>query len=149
MRKLANVFMTALLAISLTGCLGAGVNAPTRMINQVTDGVEATLDSNGNLIYIRNVYISLNEMGDATLIGTIVNQKNTDDSLLAMRINNVTQKIEAQPALFNKPIIFGGPSATTNLTIPNSGFIAGNYVPVSLFFGLAGSVTLNALVVAA
>ena len=146
-KKIASAITAAALAISLTACSGAGNNAPTRMINQVTDGVEANLSSEGNLIYLRNIYISLNAAGDATLIGTIINQKPTQDALIAVAINKTSIKIEPQAALQNKPIIFGGDSANAELAIPATDLIAGHRVPVSFFFGLAGSVSVDALVV--
>ena len=89
-KKIASAITAVALAISLTACSGAGNNAPTRMINQVTDGVEANLSSEGNLIYLRNIYISLNAAGDATLIGTIINQKPTQDALIAVAIDKTS-----------------------------------------------------------
>ena len=147
MRKLAIAIVTATLATTLTACGGAGNDAPTRLINQVTDGVDATLDKSGNLIYLRNIRVAVNAAGDAQLIGTIINEKDTKDALLALSINHATVKIDAKPALLNTPIIFGGPSATAAATLPASGLVVGNRVPVSFFFGLAGAVTVDALVV--
>ena len=51
--KLATAF--SVLALTLTAC-GPGVDAPTRHVRQVTDGVEAEVNKAGNLIYVRNVY---------------------------------------------------------------------------------------------
>jgi hypothetical protein len=58
-------------------------------------------------------------------------------------------KLEPIPVALNKPVTFGGDSANAFATIPNSGLVAGKRTTVSFFFGLAGSVTLDALVVAA
>lgn len=146
-KKFAIAFAAAILSTSLTACSGTGNNAPTRMINQVTDGVEANLASEGNLIYLRNIYVAVNAAGDASLVGTIVNQKPTQDALIAVAINKVGIKIVPQIALQNKPIIFGGDSANTEAALAAAGLIAGHRVPVSFFFGLAGSVSVNALVV--
>ena len=148
MRKKITVAATAVaLATSLTACGGAGQDAPTRMINQVTDGVEAKLASEGNLIVLRNIQVAVNEAGDASLVGTIVNQKNTKDALLALAINQMQIKLTAIPTALNKPVIFGGPSANAIATIPNSGLVAGNRTIVSFFFGLAGTVSVDALIV--
>ena len=109
MRKKITVAVTAVaLATSLTACSGAGQDAPTRMINQVTDGVEAKLASEGNLIVLRNIQVAVNEAGDASLVGTIVNQKNTKDALLALAINQMQIKLTAIPTALNQPVIFGG-----------------------------------------
>ena len=148
MRKKITVVATAVaLATSLTACGGAGQDAPTRMINQVTDGVEAKLASEGNLIVLRNIQVAVNEAGDASLVGTIVNQKNTKDALLAIAINQMQIKLTAIPTALNQPVIFGGPSANAIATIPNSGLVAGNRTTVSFFFGLAGTVSVDALIV--
>ena len=148
MRKKITIAVTALaLATSLTACSGAGQDAPTRMINQVTDGVEAKLASEGNLIVLRNIQVAVNEAGDASLVGTIVNQKNTKEALLALAINQMQIKLTAIPTPQNQPVIFGGPSANAIATIPNSGLVAGTRTKVSFFFGLAGTVSVDALVV--
>ena len=150
MRKKITIAVTAVaLATSLTSCSGAGQDAPTRMINQVTDGVEAKLASDGNLIVLRNIHVAVNEAGEASLVGTIVNQKNTKDALLALAINQMQIKLSAIPTAFNKPVIFGGPSANAIATIPNSGLVAGNRTTVSFFFGLAGTLSVDALIVKA
>jgi hypothetical protein len=146
-KKIAIAITTVALATSLTACGGAGVDAPTRMINQVTDGVDAKLSSEGNLIYLRNIQVAVNEAGDATLIGTIVNQKPTNDALIALAIGQMQIKLSQIPTLQNKPVIFGGDSANAIATIPNSGLVAGNRTTVSFFFGQAGTVSVDALVV--
>ncbi|NDA83362.1 MAG: hypothetical protein EBY00_01250, partial [Actinobacteria bacterium] len=104
LKKIAIAITASVFATTLTACSGAGVNAPTRMISQVTDGVEANLDSDGNLIYLRNIHINVNEAGDATLIGTIINQKDTDDALLAMAFGDKQIKLEPIPVALNKPV---------------------------------------------
>jgi hypothetical protein len=148
MRKKITIAVTAVaLATSLTACSGTGQDAPTRMINQVTDGVEAKLASEGNQIVLRNIQVAVNEAGDASLVGTIVNQKNTKDALLALAINQMQIKLSAIPTALNQPVIFGGPSANAIATIPNSGLVAGNRTTVSFFFGLAGTISVDALIV--
>ena len=148
MRKKITIAVTAVaLATSLTACSGTGQDAPTRMINQVTDGVEAKLASEGNQIVLRNIQVVVNEAGEASLVGTIVNQKNTKDALLALAINQMQIKLSAIPTALNKPVIFGGPSANAIATIPNSGLVAGNRTTVSFFFGLAGTISVDALIV--
>ena len=145
--KIAIAITAAALATSLTACSGAGNDAPTRMINQVTDGVEANLSSEGNLIYLRNIQVAVNEAGDASLIGTIVNQKETKEALIALAINQNQVKFDAIPVPLNDPVIFSGDSANAFATIPNSGLVAGNRTTVSFFFGLAGTVSVDALIV--
>ena len=134
--------------LTLTACGGTGVEAPTRNINQVTDGVDGTINENGNLIYLRNVQISLAANGDATLIGTIINENDTKDALISISVNGATSNVN-YPLVQNKPVIFGGDSANATLTIPASKLVAGNRIPINFFFGVAGETSLDALVVGA
>lgn len=146
-RRLTVAITAVAFATTLTAC-GPGVDAPTRMIKQVTDGVEADVKTEDTLLYVRNLHISLNAAGDASLIGTIVNQKEKEDALVAVAINRQEIKIDPLPAKLNTPVIFGGPSANASAVLPAAGLIAGHRYPVSLFFGVSGAVTLDALVVA-
>ena len=145
-RKITVAITAVAFATTLTAC-GPGVDAPTRMIKQVTNGVEKDVKTDDALLYIRNLYISVNAAGDASLIGTIVNQKEKEDALIAVAINRQEIKIDPLPAKLNTPIIFGGESANASATLPTAGLIAGHRYPVSLFFGVSGAVTLDALVV--
>ena len=140
--------LASVLALSLTAC-GPGIDAPTRHVRQVTDGVEAEVNKAGNLIYLRNVYVSVNAAGDATLVATIVNQNQTQDALIALAIGQTQIKITPQPVLQNKPVIFGGDSANATATIPAAGLVAGSHIPVSFFFGLGGGIQVDALIVQA
>lgn len=147
-KKLAAIaFTSAALATSLTGCGANGNNAATRLINQVTDGVDAMIDKDGNQIKLTNIHVALNADGTASLIAYIVNQANVDEALVAVAIGQTNLKLSAIPALQNKPIIFGGESTNAKAELPNSGLIAGNRVPVSFFFGRAGEVSVDALIV--
>jgi len=147
-KKLAAIVIaSAALATTLTGCGANGNNAATRLINQVTDGVDAQIDKDGNQIKLTNIHIALNTDGTASLIAYIVNQANVDEALVAVAIGQTNLKISPIPALQNKPIIFGGDSANAKAELPNSGLIAGNRIPVSFFFGRAGEVTVDALIV--
>lgn len=146
-RKFKVAITALLLATTLTAC-GPGVNAPTRLIQQVTDGVEANVSTEDTLLYIRNLYISVNAAGDANLIATIVNQKEKEDALVAVAINRQEIQIDPIPAKLNTPVIFGGESANASVTLPAAGLIIGHRYPVSLFFGVSGAVTLDAIAVA-
>ena len=138
--------LASVLALSLTAC-GPGIDAPTRHVRQVTDGVETEVNKAGNLIYLRNVYVSVNATGDASLVATIVNEKDTKEALIAVAIGQSQIKISPLPVLLNKPVIFGGDSANATASIPAAGLVPGNRVPVSFFFGLGGSIQVDALIV--
>ena len=148
-KKIAFAVTATLLATTLTACGGSGNDAPTRKIAQVTDGIDADLTTNGNHMALRNIQVQVNEAGDATLIGTIVNEVNTKDALLAVAINRQTIKISGIATPQNSPINFGGDSANATVVQPASGLVAGQRTSVSFFFGLAGTISVDALVVTA
>ena len=67
----------------MTGC-GSGRTAETRMIKQVTDGVEGQ----SNEVRLRNVLIVKDEMAQGILIGTLVNWSDEADVLTGITIND-------------------------------------------------------------
>mgnify|MGYP003345084527 CR=1 FL=1 len=77
-RRLSALALVAL----LTGC-AAGQQAPTTLIKQVTDGVDATVAD----IQIRNVVVVAQPDGSGTLIGYLVNHNDAPDQLAALAIN--------------------------------------------------------------
>ena len=85
MRRAITITSALVLATSLTAC-GAGQNAATRNITQVTDGVEVTITENGSKIKILNMLIVATETGDAVLVGTIINQGAETDQLLGVAV---------------------------------------------------------------
>ena len=138
------------IATSLTACTGAGNNAPTRLIGQVTDGVEYKYNNDDNLVYVRNLLIVAEENGDASLVATIVNQKDTNDALIAVSVDGAAMSLgdKNYPVLKNKPVIFGGETSNASATIKGVNLEAGKHVEVKLFLGVAGSATVKTLVVA-
>jgi hypothetical protein len=143
------VISTIAIATSLTSCGGAGNNAPTRLISKVTDGSEYKFNNDGNLVYVRNLLVVTQDNGDATLVGTIVNQKNTNDALLVVSVDGVNMALAEKnyPVLQNKPVIFGGDSSNASAVIKSANLEAGKHVQVKLFLGISGSVTIETLVV--
>jgi hypothetical protein len=136
----------ALLASSvfLTGC-AAGGQAPTRIIKQVTDGVEKDLGD----LKIRNVKIVALPDGSGTFIGFIVNHSDAPDQLAAIAINGQRAELVTEAILTkNKPMFFEGDSANAKAKIATLGAKPGYRVPVILYFANGGKVELDALVVA-
>ncbi|MEY3894067.1 MAG: hypothetical protein RIR78_845 [Actinomycetota bacterium] len=92
-KALTSSLIAATLALTLTAC-GAGQNATTRQVKQVTDGVELSVKDNGVDIKIRNLLLVSTANGDAVVVGTIVNSGVTEDKL---KINClVFQLVEAR-----------------------------------------------------
>jgi hypothetical protein len=140
---LQKIIILSLVVATLSGC-GAGRNAETRMIKQVTDGVEGQ----SNEIRLRNVLIVKNENSEGILVGTLVNWSDDLDMIIGITVNGapITQSAPQYELLKNKPIIFAGESAnadafTTLTQVP------GERVPIVFTFAKAAPVTLDALIV--
>ena len=142
-RKLLSA-SAALLSVSLlTGCTAAGKDAPTSKIRQVTDGVEA----DSGAIKLRNVVLVAQADGSAVLVGTIVNQAATADSISGMTANGIAAKATGNTALAqNAPVIYSGDSANAHATFPGLNLTPGQRADVVVSFGTAESVKLSVLV---
>ena len=128
----------------LTGC-AAGGNAPTRLIKQVTDGVEKDIGD----LKIRNVKIIALPDGSGTLIGFIVNHSDDVDQLVAITVGGQRADFSSDVQLLkNKPMFFEGDSANAKAKIVALGVKPGYRVPVVLYVAKKGNVELDALVVA-
>jgi hypothetical protein len=146
MRRTLSALVIAALAVSLSGC-GAGPNAATRQIRQVTDGVEASITKDGNDIKIVNLLVVAAPGGNAVLVGTVVNNADKEDALLGVAINGSTANYTGNNFLpKNSPIIFEGPSANAKVVLGGFGAPAGSHVKVGLFFAHAGEVSVEAIV---
>ena len=147
MRRTAIVLITSFaLALTLTSC-GAGQNAATRNISQVTDGVEETINNDGNKIKIVNALLVATEDGSAVVVGTIINQGEVDDQILTISAAGsqaiLTGDLIAKP---NQPIRFEGDAATTKAVFPAVGAVPGRHVVLTIGFARAGLVELEVII---
>ena len=142
-KRIQQLLVLTLIAATLTGC-GSGRTAETRMIKQVTDGVEAQ----SNEIRLRNILIVKNENSEGILVGTLVNWSDTSDAITGITLGGMaaTQSAPGYELLKNKPIIFAGESANADAFTPLTQ-IAGERVPIIFTFEKASPVTLDALIV--
>ena len=139
----------ALLSLSLlTGC-AAGPNAATRLITQVTDGVEGEAGP----VKLRNFTLVLQPDSSVVLVGTIVNQDEIEDAVLAVGINGERAKVwadggevESLPLIINGPQHLAGPSATAYVYLDSFAVKAGYRVPVEVILQRGGIVELDVLV---
>jgi len=146
MRRTISAIAIAALAVSLSGC-GAGQNASTRQVKQVTDGVEGSINKDGNDIKILNLLVVAAGGGNAVLVGTIINTADVEDKLLGVAINGTTTSYTGTTTLpKNMPIIFEGDRANAKAVLAGFGGSPGSNVKVSLFFAKAGAITLTAIV---
>ena len=144
--KLATLMVLVLTTGFLSGC-AAGKTAPTRLIKQVTDGVEGESGE----IKLRNIVVIARDTSTVVLVGTLVNQGDSADSLTSITIGNNDQFVQRvdYPLQKNSPIIFEGPSANARLVLNNFAATAGDRIRVRFGFVNAAAVELSALVVAA
>ena len=146
MRRTGIALLTLILVLSLTAC-GAGLNASTREMKQVTDGVEASISTNGNLIKLLNIVVVETADGTGVLVGTIINSLAAEDALLGVAINGVVATVTGRNSLpQNSPIYFEGDSANAKAIVPGLNAKAGQHVPVTMFFARAGEITVLAIV---
>jgi hypothetical protein len=141
-RRLIGVLLSS--SVLLTGCASGG-QAPTRIIKQVTDGVEKDLGD----LKIRNVKVVALPDGSGTLVGFVVNHNDSADKLAAIIVNGQRADLVSDAILTkNTPMIFEGDSANAKAKVSALGAKPGYRVPVVLYFVNGGKAELDALVVA-
>jgi hypothetical protein len=146
MRRIFTIISALLIATTLTAC-GAGQNAATRNITQVTDGVEVEVTQNGSAIKIVNLLLVATETGDAVVVGTIVNQGAETDQLLGIAVGGTTATITGDTTLAqNAPLRFEGESANVKAVFSGVTPVAGRHVKLSLGFARAGLITAEVII---
>jgi hypothetical protein len=146
MRRIFTIISALLIATTLTAC-GAGQNAATRNITQVTDGVDIKITQNGSAIKIVNLLLVATETGDAVVVGTIVNQGAETDQLLGIAVGGTTATITGDTTLAqNAPLRFEGDSANAKAVFSGVTPVAGRHVKLSLGFARAGLITAEVII---
>ncbi len=142
--SIKKVIALIVISSSLTGC-GSGQMASTRLIKQVTDGVEAQIEE----IRLRNVKVIKTSTGAGVLIGTLVNWSDKSDVITSVTINNQPAIYTAKTSelLRNKPITFVGDIANADAYIQTLDKEPGYRIPVTFTFATAAPVTLDTLIV--
>lgn len=133
----------AITALLLTGC-GAGPDAQTRLISQVTDGIEANI---GDLRMV-NVLLVAQPDGSAVLVGTIVNNGTKNDRISAITANSVDATLTPfAPALnIGGKAVFSGDSANAIAVFPGLDAKIGDRVTVEFTFSGSGKLKVDVLV---
>ena len=141
--SIKKLLVLALITTSLTGC-GSGRSAETRLIKQVTDGVEGQ----SNEIRVRNLLIVKNELSEGILVGTLVNWSDEVDVITGISINNLPTTVSSSRLELrkNKPVVFAGESANADAAAVITQSI-GQRIPVIITFEKASPLTLDALIV--
>jgi hypothetical protein len=142
-KSIQKLLVLTLVAATLTAC-GSGRTAETRMIKQVTDGVEGQ----SNEIRVRNLLIVKNELSEGILVGTLVNWSDEVDVITGISINNLPTTVSSSRLELrkNKPVVFAGESANADAAAVITQSI-GQRIPVIITFEKAAPITLDALIV--
>ena len=142
--SIKKVIALIIISSTLTGC-GSGQMASTRLIKQVTDGVEAQIEE----IRLRNVKVIKTSTGAGVLIGTLVNWSDKSDQITSVTINNQPAIYTAKSSelLRNKPITFVGDIANADAYISMLDKEPGYRIPVTFTFATAAPITLDTLIV--
>ena len=144
-KSLAVALLLTASAVALTGCGATGVESPTRNIRQVTDGVEG--DSGD--IKARNVLLVAQPDGSAALVAYLVNEGTTSDAIASIDVNGTAAKIDptVNELIQNRPVIFGGASATAKASVAGLNATPGTRVNLTINFVAGAPIKLNALIV--
>jgi PBP1b-binding outer membrane lipoprotein LpoB len=134
------------IATLISGC-AAGGNAETRLINQVTDGVEGE----SNEIQVRNLKVIKQVDGSGVLIGTFINWSDESDAISSITIDGLPAVLIADSLDLNKntPITFVGDIANADAAVANMTALAGYRIPVVVTFLKAAPIEFDALIVTA
>jgi hypothetical protein len=119
------------------------------MVTQVTDGVDSSITTYGNDIKVRSVLLVAQPDGSAVMSGTIIDELANNDVLLAVAAGgkNATLGENNYPLPQNSPLRFAGDTKNASAVIPDLNAKPGTRVQVQFFFGYAGDLSLDALVV--
>jgi hypothetical protein len=150
MRQIKKVAVTTIsiaLALSLSSCYGAGPDAATRMVNRVTDGAEAVINTDGSDIRVSNLLLVATEDGSAVVVGHFVNRAVEADQILGISVAGSPATLTGETKLLtNKPVHFEGELANAKAVFAGVGAIAGNHVDLTIGFARAGLVTVRVII---
>ena len=146
-RKVAVLSLSISLALSLSAC-ATGKDAPTKLVTQVTDGVDGSITTYGNDLKVSSVLLVAQSDGSAVLVGTITNENPTADTLLGITVGGIKANLSQVSLALkqNEPIRFAGDSANASAIVPGLNAVPGTRVKVQLTFASAGLLTLDAIV---
>jgi hypothetical protein len=90
-RTVATVTLFLSLAFIITAC-GAGSNAQTAKVTQVTDGVDGSINSSGSDIKVRSFLLVAQADGSAVVVGSMFNETSGAEDLLAISAGGLVAK---------------------------------------------------------
>lgn len=146
-RTVAALALSLSLGLSLTAC-GAGNDAATRKITQVTDGVDGSITAYGSDLKVNSILLVAQPDGSAVLVGSIVNRSSKEDALLGVAAGGITATLSEKvlPLAPNVPLRFSGASSNASAVILGLNAAIGTRIKLKMFFGNAGALTLDVIV---
>lgn len=146
-RTIVAVALSITLALSLSAC-GAGKDAATRQVTQVTDGVDGAISSYGSDLKVNSMLLVAQPDGSAVLVGSIVNRSSKEDALLGIAAGGISATLSQKvlPLPPDLPLRFSGDSSNASAVIPGLNATIGTRVKLQMFFGNAGALTLDVIV---
>lgn len=147
MRRTVTLLITTIALVTTLSACGAGQDAATRMITQVTDGVEKTINVDGNKIKLVNFLLVATEDGSAVVVGSVINQGETDDQIISISAAGAQATLSGDTiAKPHQPVRFEGEQANAKAVFPAVGAVAGRHVVLSVGFARAGVVQLEVII---
>jgi len=132
-------------ALSATGAgCGAGFDAPVYLVRPENVNAEV-----GDLLLRSLVLVKAEGADSAALAGAFVNRGDAPDTLTSVEVEAGSAPLSASPNLevpFGQSVILGGTEGEAITFSGAEGLSPGRFVPVTLTFRDAGSVTLKLLV---
>jgi Flp pilus assembly CpaE family ATPase len=117
------------------------------MINRVTDGAEAVVNTDGSDLRISNLLLVATEDGSAVVVGHIVNRAEEADQILGITVGGVGATLTGKTKLdTNQPIHFEGELANAKAVFAGVGAVPGRNVDLTIGFARAGLVTVRAII---
>lgn len=136
--------LSLFLALPLLTSCGAGPNAQTRQIKQVTDGVEKQV---GDIKLLHMLLVKQSD-GSAVLVGTVVNKGEAPDLITNMTVNGIPAQIAPATLLTTPeaPLIFAGESANALAVFPGLNVKPGRHASLEMTLRNSGVVKLETIV---
>jgi hypothetical protein len=142
LRPLQVLAFVAVLCLAVTGCNGVGFNEQT---NKFYQGAAGITNRDGE-VYALNALVVTDGKGNGTMVGTLLNQMSTADSLQGVTAADsngkaLTTKLASPVPLGPQQAVKLETNASVRLT--GKGLVAGYYIHVTFTFATAAPLSMT------
>jgi hypothetical protein len=142
LRRLQLLAFVAALCLTVTGCNGVGFNEQT---NKFYQGAAGITNRDGE-VYVLNALVVTDGKGNGTMVGTLLNQTSTADSLQGVTATDsngkaLTTKLASPVPLGREQAVKLETNASVRLT--GQGLVAGYYIHVTFTFATAAPLSMT------